>query len=291
MKLGYPCINRSIGCSANSTFRLANYSEQNMILKIGNNLDCLIRILEYNLRNNILFFRISSDTIPFASHPVCTFDWVEYFKPLIRKIGDFIRENNIRISMHPDQFVLVNAKDGDIVQNSIKELEYHCTLLDAMRLDTTAKVQIHVGGVYGDKQKSMDRFIENYTVLPEFIRKRLVIENDDKSYSLGDCLIISTETDIPVLFDTLHHTCLNNGESHREGIIRSGGTWKEKDGVPMVDYSSQKKEGRMGAHSEHIDPELFRQFIHETKGLDFDIMLEIKDKEQSAIQALGIIKA
>ena len=159
MKIGYPCINRNIGCTANSTFRLASYSRENLISKVENNLSCLRNILEFNVKQGLLFFRISSDLVPFASHPICRFDWLNHFKTDFKEIGAFIQKNDLRISMHPDQFVLINAKDSDIVKRSINELEYHCDLLDALGLDKTARVQIHVGGVYGEKDKSMQRFI------------------------------------------------------------------------------------------------------------------------------------
>lgn len=86
MKIGYPCINTSIGCTANSTFRLKNYSEENMVEKINNNLDCLEKILNYNVEKGFLFFRISSDLVPFASHPICTFNWRGYFKKRFREM-------------------------------------------------------------------------------------------------------------------------------------------------------------------------------------------------------------
>ncbi|MEM4133732.1 MAG: UV DNA damage repair endonuclease UvsE [Candidatus Micrarchaeia archaeon] len=289
MKIGYPCINNSIGCTANSTFRLANYSEENMKEKISNNLSCLKKILEYNVKNGLLFFRISSDIVPFASHPICKFNWQKYFSKEFKEIGKYIKENDIRISMHPDQFVLINAKDKRIIESSIRELNYHCDVLDLMGLDSTAKVQIHVGGVYGNKEESIQRFIENYKKLPNKIKKRLVIENDERNYSLKDCVAIHQETKIPILFDSFHHLCLNNGETRREGIEIAMDTWKEKDGVLMTDYSSQEKNAKIGTHAKHIDIEDFKRYIEETKNLDFDIMLEIKDKEKSALKAKKLI--
>jgi len=193
MKIGYPCINRSVGCTANSTFRLANYSESNLIEKVTNNLDCLNKILRYNVDNDLLFFRISSDLIPFASHPVCTFNWQEYFKERFQDVGNIIIENEIRISMHPDQFVLINSNNESIVSKSILDLKWHCEVLDLMGLNETAKVQIHVGGVYGDKRSAMGRFVDNYEKLPDFIKRRLAIENDERLYSLKDCLSVSKE--------------------------------------------------------------------------------------------------
>jgi len=290
MKIGYPCINTSIGCTANSTFRLRNYSEQNIKEKIKNNLECLKRILEYNLKNQLLFFRISSDLVPFASHPICTFKWEEYFKHEFKEIGNFIKENEFRISMHPDQFVLINSKSEKIVNNSIRELEYHCKVLDLMKLDSTAKVQIHVGGTYGDKQESIKRFIKNYFALSDTIKKRLVIENDDKSFSLQDCLLIHEKTKIPVLFDSFHHECLNNGESMKEAIEKAIETWKSKDGILMTDYSNQEEGQRKGIHARHININKFRRYLQETKDFEFDIMLEIKDKEKSALEAIKEVR-
>jgi UV DNA damage endonuclease len=291
MKIGYPCINRGIGCTANSTFRLASYAEERLVQKVENNLDCLFKILQYNVQNGFYFFRISSDLVPFASHPVCTFDWAGHFRGQFRKVGEFIKEHDIRISMHPDQFVVINAQKDDVVERSVRELEYHCTVLDEMALDSTAKIQIHLGGVYGDKHSAIDRFIENYNSLSKTLKSRLVIENDDRSYSLEDCLSVHEKIGIPVIFDVFHHQCLNNGEKVRQGLKISSTTWKKSDGIPMVDYSSQQRGQRPGSHAKTLDIAIFKKFVQETRGLDFDLMLEIKDKETSALKALKILKA
>ena len=290
MKIGYPCINRGIGCTANSTFRLASYSEERLIQKVENNLDCLFKILQYNVQNGFYFFRISSDLVPFGSHPVCTFDWASHFRGQFRKVGEFIKEHDIRISMHPDQFVVINSLKDDVVERSVWELEYHCTVLDEMALDSTAKIQIHVGGVYGDKRSASNRFIERYNSLSKSLRSRLVIENDDRSYSLEDCLSVHEKIGIPILFDAFHHQCLNNGETWRQGLQLSASTWKKSDGIPMVDYSSQQRGQRPGSHAKTLNIKIFKKFIHETRGLDFDLMLEIKDKETSALKALEVLR-
>jgi UV DNA damage endonuclease len=281
MKIGYPCINRGIGCTANSTFRLASYSDELLVQKVENNLDCLSKILQYNVQNGFHFFRISSDLVPFASHPVCTFDWAGHFRGRLRKVGEFIKEHDIRISMHPDQFVVINSPKDDVVERSVWE---------QMALDSTAKIQIHVGGVYGDKRSATNRFIERYRSLSKSLRSRLVIENDDRSYRLEDCLSVHEKIGIPILFDTFHHQCLNNGETLRQGLQLSASTWKESDGIPMVDYSSQQRGQRPGSHAKTLNIAIFIKFLHETRGLDFDLMLEIKDKETSAFKALKILK-
>jgi len=290
MKVGYPCINRGIGCTSNSTFRLASYSEERLVQKVENNLNCLSKILQYNVQKGFYFFRISSDLIPFASHPVCTFDWAGHFSGQFREIGEFIKEHNIRISMHPDQFVIINALKEDVVERSLRELEYHLTVLDKMALDSTAKIQIHLGGVYGDKQSAMDRFIATYNSLSKSLKSRLVTENDDRSYSLDDCLSVHQKIGIPIIFDVFHHQCLNNGETLRRGLELSASTWKEADGIPMVDFSSQQRGQRPGSHAKTLNKEMFKKFLRETRGLDFDLMLEIKDKETSALKALKIMR-
>ncbi len=287
MRIGYPCINRSVGCTANSTFRLASYSEERLFSCLENNLTCLSRILRYNLERGLLFFRISSDLVPFASHPVCRSDWASRFKNEFRAIGSLIRKNKMRISMHPDQFVLINALDEGIVQRSVAELDYHAKVLDALGLDPSAKMQIHVGGVYGDKEAAIGRFVERYGNLPARIKRRLVIENDDRLFSLRDCLRIHSLCKIPILFDSFHHSLLNNGESMREALLLAQKTWKKSDGPLMCDYSTQKIGARPGTHTFHIDLEDFRSFLAQARGLDFDVMLEIKDKEKSALDALG----
>jgi UV DNA damage endonuclease len=222
MKIGYPCINNSIPRNAPSTFRLASYSESKLIQTVKCNLIHLNQILRYNVRNNLLFFRISSDLIPLASHPICKVDWHRIFQSEFRQIGYFIKENNIRISMHPDQFVVLNSPNKKILQNSINELKYHCELLDGMSLDGTAKVQIHVGGVYGNKLEAIDRFIKTYNNIMQSvdysIKRRLVIENDDHLYSLQDCIYINKQTGIPIIFDSFHHACYNNGESLKDAL-------------------------------------------------------------------------
>jgi UV DNA damage endonuclease len=301
MKIGYPCINNSIPRNAPSTFRLASYSENRLVQTLKTNLVHLDQILRYNVKNNFLFFRISSDLVPFGSHPICKLNWHRTFRSEFEEIGNFINTHNIRVSMHPDQFVILNSPNAKTVKNSINELKYHCSILDAMCLDETAKVQIHVGGVYKNKQEAIDKFVRIFNGISKFvddsIKKRLVIENDDRLYSLKDCLNINQETGIPIVFDVFHHELLNNDEPLRIALQKAMSTWKmDYDGFPMVDYSSQNKvnrgenKGRRGRHIETIDLILFKRFLKETQHLNFDIMLEIKDKEKSALKALEVLR-
>jgi UV DNA damage endonuclease len=285
MKIGYPCLNRSLGCTSSHTFRLGSYAPERLLATVRENLLCLRRVLEFNRANGLLFFRITSDLVPFASHPVCRVRWPQVFAAEFAELGAFIKRSGMRISMHPDQFTLINSPDAGIFRRSAAELEYHARVLDLLGLDCSAKIQIHAGGVYGDKAKSLDRFCHRFERLGPSVRRRLVVENDDHRYSLGDCLLISRRTGIPVLFDSLHHQLHNGGEDLATAVSQAAASWGKGDGVPMVDYSSQKKGGRRGSHAESIDLKRFSRFLEAVGKTDPDIMLEIKDKEKSALRA------
>jgi UV DNA damage endonuclease len=289
MRIGYPCINRTLDCSASSTFRLKSYSEARLKTSIQNNLNCLRRILQFNLQNKLFFFRISSDIVPFASHPINKFGWQEYFRDKFEGIGEFIIKNKMRISMHPNQFTLINSIKDEIFERSKRELIYHAEIFDLMKLDASAKIQIHVGGAYGDKETSMERFVARFNRLPDSVIRRLVIENDDKLYDVNDCLDIIKEIQIPVLFDVFHHKRNNSAsQTLKQTFSYIAKSWNEKrDGIPMVDYSSQEPNGLPRQHSETINLEDFSLFLKQTEPFDFDVMLEIKDKEKSAIKAIG----
>lgn len=291
MKIGYPCINWTIGCKGDKTFRLKSYSELRLIDTVTNNLDCLSEMLTFNVNHNILFFRITSDLVPFASHPVCKIDWLKYFKDQFASIGAFIRSNDIRISMHPGQYTVLNSPDAGILERTIKELRYHADVLDALDLDVSAKIQIHVGGVYGDKNESLGRFVQRYRDLDEVFKRRLVIENDDRNYTVHDCMKIHAETGVPVLFDVFHHELNHSRSSGAKTLPEITATWQEHDGIPMVDYSSYHSSGgRKVSHTESIDSSHFERFLAATQPYDIDIMLEIKDKEASALKAVEIAR-
>ena len=289
MKIGYPCINQSIGKKTISTFRLSSYSETKVKQSIEYNLNSLYEILNFNIGQGLHFFRISSDIIPFASHPIFQFHWKKCFARELFQIGKLIKKHEIRISMHPDQFVLLNSPNPSIVGNSIRELDYQSGFLDSLGLDNTAKVQIHVGGIYKNKEESIARFIKTYkNLLPNKIKSRLVIENDDFRYDMRDCVRINDEIDIPIIFDVFHNECM--GQIPLRNVIKlAAETWQETDGVLMLDYSHQQPYSRKGRHIDSLDPNLFEQFLKDAKDLDFDIMLEIKDKEKSAIRAKLIL--
>ena len=289
MRIGYPCVNTSLGCR-NRTFRLKSYSEERLVETVQSNLECLRAVLEFNASHGLLFFRINSGFVPFASHEVCAFDWQACFRDKFASIGAFIREKGMRVSMHPDQFTLINSRDEEIFRRSCRELAYHADMLDLLGVDTSARIQIHVGGVYGDRAQSLRRFVSRCGLLEDKVRRRLAVENDDRNYTLRECLAVSGETGVPVIFDLFHHEVNCSGESTAEALALAAGTWSGGDGIPIVDYSTQSPAGRRGAHANSLDTAAFLRFIGDSRDFDFDLMLEIKDKEKSAVRAVELIK-
>jgi len=308
MRIGYPCANRTQKLHTNHKFVMKFFSIEKIKERVNMNLIDFKKMLEYNLKHDLLFFRIGSECIPFASHQLMRdlekemkFRWQDQFAQQLLEIGDFVREHGMRISMHPDHFCLINSPSDDILQKSIDELEYHADLFECMKLDSKHKFQIHVGGVYGDKKVAMERFVQRYKEsLSDRIKKHLVIENDDHLFSLEDCIWIHDQCGVPILFDTLHHECLNHSqETQRQAFARAAATWnRERDGNPMIDYSSQTQEvgAKRGKHIEHVDLEHFERIVckqvmcvvDEKTGnyIPFDVMLEIKDKESSAVECI-----
>jgi len=290
MRIGYAGLNYSVDCTPSSTFRLKSYSTEKLKNKIKSNLNCLEKILSYNLKHDILFFRIGSGVIPFASHEVFNFNWQKEFSQELKKIGNFIKKNNFRITMHPGPYTILNSLKQKVVDKAVKELQYHDNFLTSLGLNSAAKINIHVGGVYDDKEKSLQRFIKNYHRLPVSIKKRLVIENDEKSYNFSDCLKINKKTGIPLTMDVLHYQIKNETNNLKDSILKAVNTWGLKDGLPVIHYSSQDKNKQTGAHAPILNEKDFIRFLKTIKGIRCDVILEIKDKEKSAQKAVKILK-
>jgi UV DNA damage endonuclease len=285
IRLGYACIN-TILPPAGRTMRLNNASPERILELSRANLLALNDILRWNIEHNILLFRISSGTIPFGSHPVNQLAWWDQLAPQLNLIGKTIRAGNMRVSMHPGQYTVLNSNRTGVVENSAAELIYHARLLDALGTDASHKIILHGGGVYGDKDGSLQRFAVNAAHLPPSVRQRLVLENDETSYTLADMLSLSEITGLPVVFDVFHHQWNPSfeGEPLEKLVARAAQTWKAADGRQKLHYSDQWAGKPPGAHSATIDLAAFSQFYERMRGFHIDIMLEVKDKEQSVLK-------
>ncbi len=287
MRIGYACLTLGVRETNFRTCILKNASEENLLSIIEHNLDILENIIDYNIQNNIKLFRISSDIIPFGSSPANSLKWWDIFEEKFSDIGNKIKGSGIRVSMHPGQYTVLNSLDEDVVSNAVKDLEYHNRFLDSLNVNKSNKIILHIGGVYGDKKAASQRFVDNYKLLDPKIKERLVIENDDRSYNIEDVLEISKIIHIPVIFDNLHNEVLpSNGiKSDKYWIEEVNKTWTEGNGNQKIHYSQQDKNKRSGAHSFTIRLKEFMDFIEDLNS-ELDIMLEVKDKNLSAVKCI-----
>lgn len=293
-RIGYACVNTSIGAITNRTCRLNNCNDKRLRGLISDNLDGMKRIIEWNIQKGIMLYRISSVAIPYASHDVNTVHWWDDYKDRIIDIGKIIKDSGMRVSMHPGQYVNINSPDIGVVDFSIKELEYHAKFMDLLGLDGSNRIILHVGGAYGDKKSSIKRFVDVFGTLSDNIKSRLTIENDDKTYNVWDVLDVSRQTGIPVILDLLHHQVNHAGlvEDKDIKIIleRCFSTWGKNNGVPKIHFSTQRANARYGVHADSVDINLLMEIYFEFINYNFDIMLETKDKEMSVLRAMRVLR-
>lgn len=284
MRIGYPCVSRLTGRTTNHETILRAATPEKLRALTRQNLADLREILRHNLAHGWLLFRIGSSVVPFASHPVNALDWQAEFEQDLTEIGAFARNNGMRLSFHPGQYTVLNSPDPEIVRRAIEEIAYSAAFLDALGMDTACKIVIHLGGIYGDKPAALSRFVETVTALGDSLRRRLVIENDERSCTPADALWVSARTALPVVFDNLHYAA-NPGPGRLDDLLEQiFATWKPEDGVPKVHFSSQAPGGRMGHHADYADPNEFQVWrLRWAQFGDFDLMLEAKAKDEALL--------
>ncbi|QWU47849.1 MULTISPECIES: UV DNA damage repair endonuclease UvsE [Bacillus] len=257
------------------------------------NLEHTIRILHYNIAHEIPLYRLSSSIVPLATHPEVEFDYIQIFAPLWRKIGALIQEHNLRVSFHPNQFTLFTSDKSHITTNAITDMTYHYNVLNAMGIANSSYINIHVGGAYGNKEKAIERFHENIQKLPYHIKRQMTLENDDKTYTTSETLAICQKEKIPFVFDYHHHIANLCGEPLEELLPMIFETWSHTNIPPKVHISSPKSEKEFRAHSDYIDLEFIKPFLHIAKKVDrdFDIMIESKQKDLALLQLISEISS
>jgi UV DNA damage endonuclease len=270
-------------------------------------LEYLDAIISYLAEMRISMYRISSDLAPYLTHPDMPqfHGQIEECADQLAALGARARALDIRLSFHPSQYILLNSPDQALVDKSAADLAVQARMLDAMGLGPEAVVITHVGGVYGDLAAGRERWVRAYERLPERVRRRLVLENDDTRFSVADILWINQRCGVPLVFDNLHHWC-----NDRDGIDTTAAlaaclrTWP--GGVqPKIHFSSPRTEMRLlerrnratgkveqvqappiwSGHADYINPFEFIMFMRGAASLpDFDVMLECKRKDLALIQ-------
>ena len=175
--------------------------------KIIENLKDTLILMDWNEANGIKVFRLSSELFPHMSNSKAPQYDFEFAKELLKKIGEKSNRLNQRLTFHPGQYNVIGTESKEIFDNTIRDLKYHADVLDLMELDQNSVMVIHGGGTYGNKEKTKERWCKQFKMLPENVRRRLVLENCEKNFSIEDCLEVSEKVNIPVVFDTHHYEC------------------------------------------------------------------------------------
>ena len=286
MSIGYACLNIGTPDTNIRSVMQRNATPEKLTEVTAHNLAALEKMIDYNRKNGIKLFRISSDLIPFGSSPVNALPWWDIHAEAFQHIGAKIQKSGMRVSFHPGQYTVLNSPDEDVVARAILDLAYHAKMLECLGVDNQHKIVLHVGGIYGDKKEALERFEQNFRRLPEAVRNRLIIENDDRLYNLEDVLTLAHRLHVPAVYDNLHHA-INpppSGGTDPYWITEAKKTWKAADGNQKIHYSQQAPGKRPGAHTDTIDLKTFLTFHDQLEDKQIDIMLEVKDKNLSAIK-------
>lgn len=293
VRLGYVAISMRLGkkITSSSTITFANYSkiatERGKLEKLKtttlSNLRDLEKILKYNADNSIHFYRVTSALIPLVTHPdVGYWGHREIFKKDFEYLGKIIREHNMRVDTHPDQFNVLNSINYEVVQNTMKNLMYQVEWFEDLSYPE-GKMVLHVGGATGGKEQGIKRFIDNFRKCPREITSRLIIENDDKTYTTKEVLEICKILRIPMVLDVHHHNCNNNSERIEDLLEEIFNTWNEEMLPPKIHFSTPREHELDKKHADYISAKDFVTFLEKAKEIDkdFDVMLECKQKDEA----------
>lgn len=247
------------------------------------NADSLLQALKFCRQHDIKAFRVNSQIWPLKTHPDVGYDIGDLphygrIKDAFLACGEFSRQHDMRTTFHPDQFILLSSPDPKVTQRSLADLRYQAQVAEWINADV---INIHAGGAYGDKTAALRRLGNQIKMLPDAVRTRLTLENDDRIYTPQDLLPVCRETLIPMVYDVHHHRCLSDGLRVAKASELAIQTWNRE---PLFHLSSPLN-GWDGAniqkHHDYIDPEDFPQ---SWLNLDITIEVEAKAKELAVLQ-------
>ncbi|KAB8302194.1 hypothetical protein EYC80_005639 [Monilinia laxa] len=258
----------------------------------------LPKMLRWNDKYGIKFMRLSSEMFPFASHAEYGYKLAPFAGEALAEVGKVVAELGHRVSTHPGQFTQLGSPRPEVIANAVRDLEYHDEMLSLLKLptqiDKDAVLILHMGGTFGDKAATLDRFRENYAKLSPSIKQRLVLENDDVSWTVHDLLPICEELNIPLCLDFHHHNIMFDSSQIREGTkdimdlfprIKAG--WTKKSITQKMHYSEQTPQAVTGRQRRKHNP---RPATLPPCANDMDLMIEAKDKEQAVFELMRTFK-
>ena len=255
-------------------------------------------MVRWNDKYGIKFMRLSSEMFPFASHEEYGYKLAPFASEALAEAGKVIAELGHRVTTHPGQFTQLGSPRKQVIDNAFRDLEYHDELLSLLKLppqqDRDAVMILHMGGVFGSKPDTLARFRENYAKLSESVKNRLVLENDDVSWSMHDLLPVCEELNIPFVLDFHHHNIIFDPEKLREGTKdimdyypRILKTWERKNITPKMHYSEPTPAAITGRQRRKHNP---RVATLPPCPDNMDLMIEAKDKEQAVFELMRTFK-
>ena len=292
MNLGYACINTGLSANnimTNRTMRRKTFDTKGLdyVSELSlQNVKDLKTIVQWNNEMGIKLFRLSSQIFPWMEE--YRFEDLKDFDEIrstMREVGQIATKAGQRLTMHPGPYHCLASPSSTVVERTIKGLNKHAEQFDMMGFEPSNynKINIHIGGAYGDKKSTLDRFCKNFELLGESTKKRLVVENDDSpnEYSVKDLFEgVYKKIGIPVTFDYFHHKFNTGGLTEEEALKLASTTWPE--GITQCcHYSESRRKEKL---DESIRPQAHSDIIYDkidTYGLNPDIVIEAKLKEQA----------
>lgn len=292
IRLGLCCIfrNEPIRFRAATAKYLMQFSRIEQLQKLSGlclqNTHNLLAALKFLQHSGIGAFRISSSFFPRFTHPEVGYsladlpdaDSIIHNLQLVKK---FRQLHNIRLSFHPDQFIILSSPKEEVVENAIKELEYQAMLAEHVGADV---INIHGGGAYNDKKTALQRFRKNFELLSSAVKERLSLENDDRIYTVADLAPVCNDLQVPLVYDVHHHRCKPDRLTVEEATILSRNSWERAGREPYLHISSPANgwQGRdPRPHADFIDP---ADFPDCWTGFDFTVDVEAKAKELAVLK-------
>lgn len=254
------------------------------------NIENTIRIMHFLRGNNLQLYRISANLIPLATHPLTDdFEWWNdpTLSPLLAKLGELVREYQVRLSSHLPQVCVLSSPKDSVLEWLFRYVEYHRRLFTAIGVDEQAKLILHVGGAYNNPGQALRQAEENFHRLDSWTQSRLVLENDDKSFTARQVLTLTERLGIPMVFDFHHYMAHNEGEGLDEFeslFSQAFAAWHGRP--PKVHLSSPKSPEQIRAHADHVDWEFVSPFFDLIQRISpdhLDVMVEAKKKDLAAL--------
>lgn len=299
--LGYACVNMTLGETKPSsnrvftdrTLRMDGFSIRRASELALKNAKDLVRVMEWNAANDIHFFRVGSGVLPFMDHPDLGYGLSELTDAeaigfALGRAGKIARENNIRLSMHPGPYTCLGSPSDDVVSKSVKCLLMHSIIGDLLGTNEDFAINIHMGGTYGDKASTARRWIKAYVSLPDPVRCRITLENDDKAsmWSIRDLMEVHDGCGVPIVIDTHHHSLHNGGDELTEAASMAFSTWSTHR-IPKIHYSESRPDAMPQAHSDWVMKRI-PELCHDRQ---YDVMIEAKMKEKALMRYRSTVPA